>query len=149
VGLIVVAYEVRQNTTIAAAEYSQASYDNWMQLASMEAQSDVGEIFIKAIEDPDSLSKQEIFKLNAWLLFVVSIYDNSDLAADFGVDTSSAYIYPEDARYYFSNAHSRLWFESNKYWIRPRVAAVISKEIQSTPISTEWNPQGVIDQDAN
>ena len=140
VGLLVVAYELRQNKVFAEAEYSQASYDKWMQVASMEIETDIGEIFIKSIEDPDSLSKPEKFKLNAWLLQAITVYDNGDRALELGVATPTAEMAEEDARYYFASEYSRQWFEANRYWIRPNVAETISRVIETTSPSTVWDP---------
>ena len=140
VGLLIVAYELRQNKLFAQAEYSQESYDKWMQVASMEMETDIGEIFIRSIEDPVSLSKPDKFKLNAWLTQTITTYDNGDRALELGLATPAAVLPDEDVRYYFASAYSRQWFEANRYWIRPNIAETISRVIETTPPSTVWDP---------
>ena len=140
VGLFVVAYELRQNKVFAEAEYNQTSYGMWMQATAMEMETDIGEIFIKSIEDPDNLSKPEKFKLNSWLTHIISIYDHGERARSLGVGTAlSGRMSEAEVRYYFSSEYSRLWFQANRYWIRPGVAESISHVINTNPVQTEWN----------
>ena len=141
VGLFVVAYELRQNTVFAEAEYNETTYGMWMQATAMEMETDIGEIYIKSIEDPDNLSKPEKFKLNSWLTHIISIYDHGDSSSELGVGTAlSGAMLEADLRYYFDSDYARLWFQSNRYWIRPRVAESISKVIDSFPVHKEWIP---------
>ncbi len=138
VGLIVVAYEIKQNTEIAQAEYYRESYNMWIDLSTVEIESDIDEIFVKSIADPDSLSPGDMFKLNAYFILVASIYDNGARANEFGIATPTSLITESDAEYYFASEISRQWFEANKYWIRPENVEIISRVIQTTPVSTNW-----------
>ena len=140
VGLFVVAYELRQNKAFAEAEHNRGTYGMWMQATSLEMESDIGELVIKSIEDPNNLSKPEKFRVNAWLTHIVSIYDHGDRALELGVATPSTHISEAEALYYFSSDYSRQWFKANRYWMRPYVAETISRAIESTPVSTNWNP---------
>ena len=143
-GLLLVAYEIRQNTDFARAQYNQASYGNWMQISATELETDIGPIFIRSIDDPDSLTKSDMFKLNAWLTFVVSIFDHSDRAYDLGIASQIALVDVGEAQFYFSSEFSRAWFEANKGWMRPRVVDSITHAIESTPVSKSWDPRVIL-----
>ena len=140
IGLIVVAYELRQNTVFAEAEYNETTYSMWMQATAIEVETDIGEIFIRSIENPDDLSRPEQFRLNSWYTHIVSIYDHGDSARELGVSNPLSGVVPEaDAVYYFSSEYGRRWFESNRYWIRPKVAETISSAIDGVSTQTEWD----------
>lgn len=139
IGLIVVAYELRQNKAFAEAEYNATTYGMWIQATAMEMETDIGEIVIKSIENPQSLSNPEKFKLNSWLTHIISIYDHGERAREIGVGTTASGMMSEaEVRYYFSSDYARQWFQGNRYWIRPGVAESISKGIEEFPILTEW-----------
>ena len=76
IGLFVVAYEIKQNTEIARAEYYRETYNMWMHVSTVEIETGIDEIIVKSIADPESLSPGELFKLNAYFILVTSVYDN-------------------------------------------------------------------------
>jgi len=110
----------------------------WMNISTVEIESDIDEIFIKSIADPESLSPRDMFKLNAWFILVTSIYDNAARANEFGIATPTGLITESDVQYYFASEFSRQWFEANKNWMRPENVEIISRVIQTTPVSTSW-----------
>ncbi len=140
IGLFVVAYEIKQNTEIAQAEFYRESYNMWMHVSTVEIETGIDEIFVKSIVDPESLSPGELFKLNAYFILVTSVYDHGARANEYGIATSNSLIRESDAQYYFASEISRQWFEANKHWMRPENVEIISRVIQTTPISTSWEP---------
>jgi hypothetical protein len=140
VGLLVVAYEIKQNTEFARVNHYQSTYNMWMDFSSLEIESDIGDIFIRSIEDPESLSPRDVYRLNAYYVTYLSIHENTGIAMDFGLATAgpSDAIGELEAQYYFSSEFSRRWFERNKYWLRPYNVEVISRAIESTPVATSW-----------
>jgi len=72
IGLFVVAYELRQNTSIAAAEHSRELHLAWIDIASFESESNIVEVVIKSVEHPDSLTAEDLYKLNSWLINILS-----------------------------------------------------------------------------
>ncbi len=101
IGLFVVAYEIKQNTEIARAEYYRESYNMWMHVSTVEIETGIDEIVVKSIADPESLSPGELFKLNAYFILVTSVYDSGARANEFGIATSTSLIGESDARYFF------------------------------------------------
>jgi hypothetical protein len=139
VGLLVVAYEIRQNTSVAKTEHTRANFEMWVALSSIELETDVGKAIIKAIEDPDNLSTEDRFKLNAWLNAVVSIYEYNNQAEEFGVGSSLIEFIGDDARYFFASRYARRWFEDNRRWISPEAVEVIAQTIENTPVPLTWD----------
>ena len=137
-GLILVAYEIRQNTGIAVAEASQEAYNGWTQVSSSELETNIGDIYVRSIEDPESLSSADIFKLNAWYTLIMSQYDLSDAIGRFNVAENFVGIDDSDIEYYFMSEFSRVWFEESTNWIRPVNVKKISDFIETTPVSPEW-----------
>lgn len=88
--------------------------------------------------DPESLTPEDLFEINAWLILVTSIYDNGARAAEFGIATPTSLIAEADAKFYFASEISRRWFESNKRWMRAENVEIISKAIESMPVASEW-----------
>lgn len=139
VGLLVVAYEIRQNTTVAQAEHSRAIYSMWVNLSGLELESEVDEALITAIENPEQLTAADKFKLNSWLTAVVSVYDYTVLERNLGVGLIEPAIAEEDARYYFASQYARDWFEFNKRWINPGTAEIISRVIEESPTAKTYD----------
>ena len=137
-GLILVAYEIRQNTEFAIAEASREIYRGWTEVASSELETNIGDIYVQSVEDPESISSADIFKLNAWYTMVMSQYELSDAMSRLNVPGTFLGIMESDIEYYFMSEFSRLWFEQNAIWIRPDNAKRISNFIETTPVSTEW-----------
>ncbi len=137
VGLIFVSYEIKQNTAVADAEHLREIYSSWMHISTVEIETDIGEIFIKSIANPESLTPRDLFKLNAYYILVTSTYDNMAGAGELGIGKGYG-IAESDVRYYFSSEFSRQWFEANKHWLHPDNAEIISRVIQTTPVSRKW-----------
>ena len=89
-GLILVAYEIRQNNDLAQADAVRAMLVGWQQIAISEYETDIVSIYIKSIEDPENLTPAEIGKMSAWLTVVVNQYmltfsmDERDLGSNYG-----------------------------------------------------------------
>ncbi len=131
-GLVLVAHEIRQNTEFAIAEASRETYSGWTQVSWAELETDIGDIYVRSIENPENLSSADIFKLNAWYTLIMSQYDLGIPGSDQGMPEA-------DIEYYFTSKFSRVWFEENENWIRPENVKKIARFIEATPTSTEWN----------
>lgn len=138
IGLIVVSYELRQNTAIAAVEHSRELYLSWIDIASFEGENNIGEVVIKSVEQPDSLTAEELYKLNLWLINILSIYTSGYDANENGIPSRYSSLGESYAEYLFASRYSRHWFERNKIWLRAGNVETISRVIESTPVSTKW-----------
>ncbi len=74
IGLVLVVLEIRENNAIAEDEASSEFWTNWIALSTPEYSSDIGSAYMKSINDPGSLSDEEMFKLGSWHTAVMSTY---------------------------------------------------------------------------
>jgi len=139
VSLLVVAYEIRQNTSVARTEHIRANFEMWLELSSIELESDVGRTIIKAVEDPDNLSSEDKFKITSWLNAVGAIYEYNNQAEELGIGPSLKVYLEGDARYYFASRYARQWFENNRRWFNPEAAEIIAQAIADNPVPTTWD----------
>ncbi len=137
-GLILVAYELQQNTSVAKAEHSRDAFYAWLEIANIEMQGDLGRVVIKSYEEPDRLTPEDLYKLNAWLISIMSLYAYGQDANELGVAVRFSVIDDWYAEYLFGSKYSRHWFERNKGWLGEGNVEIITRVIQETPVMTEW-----------
>jgi len=140
VGILLIFVEIRQNTELGRAEHVAGAYEMWASIAQIELQSDINELFVKSIEQPDALSISEMMDLSSWLVNVIAIYQRQTTLYQLGLASDPKAGLRDAARYYFSGRFGRAWFEANKEWIgmTPVVYETIRDEIESTPIQTKF-----------
>ena len=73
-GLGLVALEIRENNAIARDETLSEIWHIWISLMASEYGPEIGSLHIKSINNPESLSDEEMFKLSSWLTAVMSTY---------------------------------------------------------------------------
>ncbi len=137
-GLVLVAYELEQSNSVALAEHSRETYLAWLDLATIEVEGDLGRVVIKSYEEPDQLTSEELYDLNAWLISIMSLYAYGNKADELGFSVQSPVIDEPYARYLFGSRYARHWFERNKSWIGTKDEEVISRVIQEAPVMTKW-----------
>ncbi len=137
-GLILVVYELKLSNSVALAEHTRDAYYAWLDIASIEMEGDLGRVVIKSYEEPDKLTSEELFKLNAWLISIMSLFAYGHVADELGFSTIPPLIDEPYARYLFGSRYARQWFERNKFWVGTKNAEIISRVIQETPVMTKW-----------
>ena len=120
-------------------EHARAAYSMWIDLSGIELEADLGSAIITAIENPEQLTSRDKFKIDSWLTAVMSVYDYAVLTSELTEYSPLAVIQEGDARIYFASEYARLWFESNRRWITPTTAEVISRVIEKTPVPATWD----------
>jgi hypothetical protein len=138
IGLIAIAVELKQNTAIATAEHTREFFLAWLDVSALEVESDIGEIVIKSIEQPDSLTADDLYKLNSWLIMIMSLYASMTPLVELGIAEEVSTMDEAYAGYLFASKYSRQWFERNRRWLGAQNEEVISRAIESTPVSTKW-----------
>ena len=142
-GLILVAYEIRQNNDLAQADAVRAMLVGWQQIAISEYETDIVSIYIKSIEDPENLTPTEIGKMSAWLTVVVNQYmltfsmNERNLGYNYG-DVANG---PEKEllsgfEYYFGNRFGRSWYLENKGWIDSEIVEILDRELEARPVQS-------------
>ncbi|MGI9236910.1 MAG: hypothetical protein ACR2QZ_05905 [Woeseiaceae bacterium] len=135
IGLVLVAYEVRQANIIAKAQAENAIYEGWEVLSMAEIDTGINAVYVSSIRDPASISDAEIADIGSWLVAVMSLYQrNGRLHYEYGLATDPIY---DTAAVYFRSQVTRDWFEENESWIKPatpELAESIRRYIESTPL---------------
>ena len=130
IGLLVVAYEVRQSNLYAEAEAARSNFAGWEEISISEYETDIGVIYVKSLEDPNSLSTAEMFKLNAWLTAVMNQYNRALLLSDLGLSADQIDDLTRWSNFYFGSSFSKVWLEENATWIDPRNVAAIERGLK-------------------
>ena len=142
-GLILVAYEIRQNNDFAEADAVRALTVGWQQIDMSMYETDIASIRIKSIEDPQDLTSAEILKMSSWLSVIINQYslefsmDYRNLSYDYGDvpnDTEQALIGGFD--YYFGNRFARSWYLENRFWMDTEIVEIMDREYEARPIQS-------------
>jgi hypothetical protein len=142
-GLILVAYEVRQNNDLAEADAVRALTVGWQQIEMSTYESDIASIRIKSIEDPQNLTSAEILKMSAWLSVIVNQYslefsmDERNLGYDYGdVPNGTEQALVGGFGFYFGNRFARSWYLENKQWMELGIVEIMDREYEARPIQS-------------
>ena len=142
-GLILVAYEIRQNNDFAEADAVRAMSTGWDQIYSSIYETDIASIHAKSIEDPQNLTSAEILKMSAWLSLIANQYslefsmDERNLGYDYGdVPNGTEESLVGGFDYYFGNRFARSWYLENKFWIETRIVEIMDREYEARPIQS-------------
>ncbi len=142
-GLILVAYEIRQNNDFAEADAVRALTVGWQQISASVYETDIASIHIKSIEDPQNLTSAEILKMSAWLSVIVYQYslefsmDYRNLGYDYGdVPNGTEQSLVGGFDYYFGNRFARFWYLENKLWMESGIVEIMDREYEARPIQS-------------
>ncbi len=142
-GLILVAFEIRQNNDLAEADAVRAMLVGWLEIAISEYETDITNLHIKSLEEPENLTPSEIGKMSAWLTTVMNQYMLTFAMYDHGLGYSSGGVAynPVDEltnsfEYYFGGRFGRAWYLENRYWIDSQVVEVLDREMKARPIES-------------
>ena len=139
-GLILVAYEIRQNSDLAQADSVRAMLVGWQQIAFSEYETDIVSIHVKSLEDSENLTAAEIGKLSAWLTVVMNQY-----MLTFSMNERSLGYNYEDKdngpemelvggyEYYFGSRFGRSWYMENRGWIDSEITEILDRELEARP----------------
>lgn len=134
IGLVLVALEIRENNAIAEDEALSEFWTNWIALSTPDYSTDIGSAYIKAINNPESLSDEEMFKLGAWLTAAMSTYGQLFLMYQEGrVSDDYRSELAGDVEFYFGNNFGRAWYAENKDWMLPDMVEVIDEQLNNNP----------------
>jgi hypothetical protein len=142
-GLILVAYEIRQNSDIAEADAVRALSVGWQQINMSVYETDIASIHIKSIEDPQNLTSAEILKMGAWLFMIVNQFslefsmDDRNLGYDYadvpnGTEESLVGVFD----YFFGNRFARSWYLENRPQIESGIVEIMDREYEARPIQS-------------
>ena len=134
VGLLLVAYEIRESNRVALSEGSRAVSEIFGELLRSEYETDIHDLLAKSNENPEELSFADMMKLNAYFTAIVGAYNQWEGAYDLGTSRkNSLEDLKEGTNFYFGSKFGRAWFNENKGWISPEIANVIAAELEAAP----------------
>ena len=139
-GLILVAYEIRQNSDLAEAESVHAMIVGWQQIAYSEYATDIVIIHVKSVEDPENLTAAEIGKLSAWLTVIINQYmitfsmHERNLGYNYGdMENGPEMDLVASFEYHFGSRFARAWYMENRYWINSQIVEILDREMEAQP----------------
>jgi hypothetical protein len=139
-GLILVAYEIRQNNDFAEADAVRALTVGWQQIERSTYESDIASIRIRSIEDPKNLTSAEILKMSAWLATIVNQYslefsmDERNLGYDYGdVPNGTEESLVGGFDFYFGNRFAQYWYLENRFWMESGIVEIMDREYEARP----------------
>ena len=142
-GLILVAYEIRQNNEFAEADAVRALTVGWQQIDMSTLETDIASIHIKSIEDPQNLTSAEILKMSSWLSLIVNQYslefsmDYRNLGYDYGdVPNGTEQSLVGGFDYFFGYRFARSWYLENRFWIETGIVEIMDREYEARPIQS-------------
>ena len=146
IGILFVAYEIRQNNILAEAEAVTAMQTGWETISISEYETDISELRAKAINDPENLTEPELYKLSGWLTAIVTQfdrrleYDERGLGYgknDAGQDT--AWAIGDGFDHYLNNRFGRAWYIENRGWIDPVITDIWDQKMKESTPDPEYN----------
>ena len=145
-GLLRVAYELRQNNELAKAETVRALWELDSELRQLELQSDILPLLRTSVDEPSSLTDEEIDRLDTYLalamqnqLSVATMRDTYGLAAaEATIEVQAADIVDS----FFLSRFGRGWFAANVYWTaiwHPDLVEAIKQQLAQEPVATKYS----------
>ena len=136
-GLLLVAYELRQDTNFARAEAERAMISDWAAVTRAEFETDIMDIYVKSIEEPEELSSAEMLKLSAWLTATVGEFNLQVRMYELGLAEDPTGDLVGDFQFYLGSRFARAWYAESRHWLTPHLVEVIDREIERNPIESK------------
>lgn len=138
VGLLLVAYEIRESNRVATSEAVRGIEDCFSDISKLELETNVIDLFVKSVEEPDLLSAAEKLKLNGYLGTVMGCYQRWLNMYQLGVARWDGLDELRDSvDFYFSSAFGRAWFAESRHWYYPEMGEVVESELATLPVRTQ------------
>ncbi len=155
VALLAIGYEIRESNRIATQNAVSTNWSNWIEYSASHMESNISETVARLMTDPDELTLEDKIDIDAYLSkfiyayhhdYLVSLYETGEVY-ETGEKLSDIILQElvEDVPKIFGSRFSRAWFEENKNWMEPNIAALIEQTIERTPIGSDLDCYGRID----
>lgn len=114
-GLLLVAYQINQATSIASAQ-ARAEYSaGWRSVDSTRQGDDFSEVLAKSIYQPNELTPGEILQLDAYYTGILDQIQSAKVNWEAGIRTSHWQVAVDFlAPAYFGNGFARSWWNHSK-----------------------------------
>jgi hypothetical protein len=137
-GLLLVAYEVRQNNVLAQAEAVTAMQNGWEAISISEYETDIAVLRAKSIDEPENLTAPEIYKLNGWLTAVVITLGRrvqfEDRGLGYAQGSGSTGEVDDAFDHYIDNHFARIWYLENRSWMTQGITEIWDRRMNDGPV---------------
>ena len=142
-GLVLVAYELRQNNEIAEAESFRTMWEMVGEMSRLRIETDIMTLYRTSIENPSSLSDDDVYRLSAYLSLGLEIQVLKAVMRDsyglYPVSVESQALDISGTLLY--GPFGRAWWENNENWVEgyhPALARAISEHLSQVPVLTDY-----------
>ncbi len=112
IGLLFLTYELRQTSAIATTQLRFSYGDAWRNLDASRQASDFADTLNRSLKSPESLTKSEIIRLDAYYTGVVDQMYNAQVAYDSELrGTSLDSTVKQAVNFYFDNEFAQIWWD--------------------------------------
>jgi len=134
-GLLLVAYELNQNTRQSYGESIRGIHDGTRVRYMAEIETNIPNLYIKAFENPDELSAEEIQRLSSYLQLIIDTYIEWENMYELGiVRYSGAEAIAAEVNLHFASRFGRAWLAANRFWIKSSIVEVLDRELEAIPV---------------
>lgn len=134
VGLVLVAVQINQNSSLMRAELSSNRYDAWLEIDASKRGDKFASVLAKSIRNPADLSLSEMIEMDGYLLNFIAQLDREYYLS--GLHTFSSNpdkTVAENVVLYMGNQFAQSWWieqRSDKLW-SPLLIDVIDEVLQT------------------
>ncbi len=138
IGLIVVAFELRQGAAVANGELTTQFMTNWQELDRSRQDPSFAEIYAKAIEDPGNLTLVEKVRLDGYYSVVMDQMELARMLVDLDLfESTYEEILRVNVRIFFATFYSHAWWKSYSPAAHPTTIAIVNDELGRLSIDGE------------
>ena len=134
VGLVIVAYEIRQNSVIARAELAALYLTNWSEIDRSRQDAEFAAVLAKSMDRHEDLTLDEMVQLDGYLYTVINQLNMDRSMYRFGIfrdplQGEAAAAAQDELNTPFAQA----WWASFREEYNPVTGALIDTELRSVP----------------
>lgn len=138
IGLIVVAFELRQGAAVANGELTTQFMTNWQEIDRSRQEPSFAEIYAKSIENPENLTLVEKVQLDGYYLLVMNQLELARMLVDLNLfERTYESILRENVRIIFATPYSHAWWKSFSMDADATTVSIVNDELSRTPIDAD------------
>ena len=137
-GLLLVAFQIKQNTDLMHAQLNSDAWNEWISIDASKQDGEFAKTLAKSIESPGDLTLSEFLEMDGYLFTYVDQLSRDRELYELGVfNAPLEVLVAESAHDYFGNQFSRVWWEETKWKFRPDVVQALDKHIPAIPLNQD------------
>jgi len=130
-GLILVALQIQQSTTLVRAELRSSAADAWINIDASKQSEGFAGVLAKSIVKPQELTVAEILELDGYLFTYIDQLGRDRDLYDAGIFDDPPELLVRGSLYdYFGNEFARAWWAETKWKFDSDIVEVIDDEMK-------------------